>query len=195
MAWGSLDVGVTGGTAGNPLRSGSSAFPGWHHVLDGQRASARQVWLARRPSPSPMPQFTDGRPTVRGGPHLASPASSENRQESLCKRNPLDLSNRLERRFDIEFVAPLALAEKQIQQAYRPYIQVHKWFGRRPGSLFRALLLSEFTKPNVELDQAYLRPHDLSGRVMLDPFMGGGKCDYRDPQAPLGVYNPRESHQ
>jgi len=50
----------------------------------------------------------------------------------------------IERAFDVPFVAQLALKEKQIQQNYRPIIAVHKWFARRPGTLFRALLLSEF---------------------------------------------------
>jgi adenine-specific DNA methylase len=51
----------------------------------------------------------------------------------------------IEKRFDIAFVANLARREKQIQQNYRPVIAVHKWFARRPGTLFRALLLSEFS--------------------------------------------------
>jgi len=79
----------------------------------------------------------------------------------------------VEERFDVPFIAPLALAEKQIQQAYRPYIQVHKWFARRPGSLFRGLLLSEFGKPG-RLRDLYYRAHDLSAYTVYDPFMGGG---------------------
>ena len=51
----------------------------------------------------------------------------------------------IEKDFDIPFVADLALREKQIQQNYRPIIAVHKWFARRPGTLFRGLLLSEFS--------------------------------------------------
>ena len=43
----------------------------------------------------------------------------------------------IERNFDISFVADLALREKQIQQNYRPVIAIHKWFARRPGTLFR----------------------------------------------------------
>ena len=43
----------------------------------------------------------------------------------------------IERRFDIPLVAAMALKEKQIQQNYRPIIAVHKWFARRPGTLFR----------------------------------------------------------
>ncbi len=50
----------------------------------------------------------------------------------------------LESHFDAAFVASQALREKQIQQNYRPVIGVHKWFARRPGTLFRALLLAEF---------------------------------------------------
>lgn len=51
----------------------------------------------------------------------------------------------IEKDFDVPFVAQLAQQEKQIQQHYRPVIGVHKWFARRPGTLFRALLLAEFT--------------------------------------------------
>jgi len=32
-----------------------------------------------------------------------------------------------------------------MQQNYRPIIAVHRWFARRPGTLFRGLLLSEFS--------------------------------------------------
>ena len=56
----------------------------------------------------------------------------------------------IERNFQIPFVARMALAEKQIQQNYRPLIAVHKWFARRPGTLFRALLLSELGGDRVE---------------------------------------------
>jgi putative DNA methylase len=78
----------------------------------------------------------------------------------------------IERNFQIPFVAKMALAEKQIQQNYRPLIAVHKWFARRPGTLFRALILSEFGGERV--DQTYFRPHNFSDKHILDPFMGGG---------------------
>jgi len=78
----------------------------------------------------------------------------------------------IERRFDIPLVASLALKEKQIQQNYRPIIAVHKWFARRPGTLFRALLLSEFL--DQRLDETYFNGHDFAGKRVADPFMGGG---------------------
>ncbi len=78
----------------------------------------------------------------------------------------------IERNFDIPFIADLALREKQIQQNYRPIIAVHKWFARRPGTLFRGLLLSEFLeKP---LHESFYQANSLKGIKVADPFMGGG---------------------
>jgi adenine-specific DNA methylase len=78
----------------------------------------------------------------------------------------------IERRFDISFIANLALREKQIQQNFRPIIAVHKWFARRPGTLFRGLLLSEFLdKP---LSEAFYQSNRLENIRVADPFMGGG---------------------
>jgi len=78
----------------------------------------------------------------------------------------------IERHFQIPFVARLALAEKQIQQNYRPLIAVHKWFARRPGTLFRALILSELAEQRIE--QTYFHGHRFSDKHIFDPFMGGG---------------------
>jgi putative DNA methylase len=78
----------------------------------------------------------------------------------------------IEQGFDVAFIAAMALREKQIQQNYRPYVAVHKWFARRPGTLFRGLLLSEFVER--PLQESYFDGHDLAGKVVADPFMGGG---------------------
>ena len=78
----------------------------------------------------------------------------------------------IEKQFDIPFVAELALREKQIQQNYRPVIGIHKWFARRPGTLFRSLLLAEFDRN--KLQDCYYEPHMLTGTRVADPFMGGG---------------------
>ncbi|MBI5550421.1 MAG: DUF1156 domain-containing protein [Desulfobacterales bacterium] len=69
-------------------------------------------------------------------------------------------------------MARMAMSEKQIQQNYRPLIAIHKWFARRPGSLFRALLLSELE--DVPIEQNYFKTHNFSEKHIFDPFMGGG---------------------
>ena len=78
----------------------------------------------------------------------------------------------IEKNFDVPFVAAMALREKQIQQNYRPLIAVHKWFARRPGTLFRALALSEFL--DAPVGETYFSAHDFAGKSIADPFMGGG---------------------
>ena len=78
----------------------------------------------------------------------------------------------IERHFDVPLIAAMALKEKQSQQNYRPIIGVHKWFARRPGTLFRGLILAEFGK--ARLGDAYFRSNDFSGIRVADPFMGGG---------------------
>ncbi|MBI4491909.1 MAG: DNA methylase, partial [Chloroflexi bacterium] len=78
----------------------------------------------------------------------------------------------IEKLFDVPFVAALALREKQIQQNYRPIIAVHKWFARRPGTLFRSLILSEFGPG--PLRETYYSANKLTGISIADPLMGGG---------------------
>ena len=76
----------------------------------------------------------------------------------------------IEENFSVSFVAEHALREKQIQQNYRPIIAVHKWFARRPGTLFRALTISEFGDRPVE--DLFFAKNDFPGKQIADPFMG-----------------------
>ncbi|HEY8496909.1 MAG TPA: hypothetical protein VIK98_07770 [Limnochordales bacterium] len=78
----------------------------------------------------------------------------------------------LEERFDTSLIAALASREKQIQQTYRPVIGIHKWFARRPGTLFRGLLLAEFA--NEPLSESFFTGHRFPDKTIVDPFMGGG---------------------
>ncbi|MBI1897042.1 MAG: DUF1156 domain-containing protein [Acidobacteria bacterium] len=78
----------------------------------------------------------------------------------------------IEKNFDIPFIAALAMREKQIQQNYRPVIAVHKWFARRPGALFRGLILAEFGGRCVS--ESYYKAACFAGKRVADPFMGGG---------------------
>ncbi len=78
----------------------------------------------------------------------------------------------LETKLDVTFTAILANKEKQIQQNYRPYIGIHKWFARRPGTVFRSLLLSEFNGEEG-IEASFWKAHQMKG-VIADPFMGGG---------------------
>lgn len=90
----------------------------------------------------------------------------------------------IENGFDETLIAELAAAEKQVQQSYRPVIAVHKWFARRPGTLFRGLALAELD--SRALADHYFDAHDFEG-VLLDPFMGGGTSLFEGTRLGLSV--------
>lgn len=56
----------------------------------------------------------------------------------------------------------------------RPIYQIHKWFARRLGCSFRALLVGAVQDTTADFWKAYYETADLSGLTMLDPFVGGG---------------------
>ena len=78
----------------------------------------------------------------------------------------------IEHHFEVPFVSRLAMREKQIQQNYRPVIAVHKWFARRPGTLFRSLILSEFAEQPIH--ETFYQSQQMPHIRVFDPFMGGG---------------------
>jgi adenine-specific DNA methylase len=56
----------------------------------------------------------------------------------------------------------------------RPIYQIHKWFARRLGCVFRALLVSATTQSEQDFWRAYYGEGDLTGKSVLDLFVGGG---------------------
>src|SRR5882757_6292397 len=89
--------------------------------------------------------------------------------------------------FPIVEINRLAQPERN---SFKPIYQMHKWFARRASCVFRAILLGAL-KPlptdsrgspttsgaKVIMDEFY-KDHtcdaDTNGKVILDPFMGGG---------------------
>ncbi|MGQ9736330.1 MAG: DNA methyltransferase [Armatimonadota bacterium] len=83
-------------------------------------------------------------------------------------------------------ISKLAQDETGKRQYYRPIYSLHKWWARRPGTLFRAVILLA-TRPGIrdhllQIDHRgdlvpsspYFADHDIDKFVILDPFMGGG---------------------
>lgn len=76
--------------------------------------------------------------------------------------------------------------ETRKRQYYRPIYSIHKWWARRPGALFRAIillavypelkdtLLSELSDGTLNTNSPYFASYNLKDIVILDPFMGGG---------------------
>jgi len=77
----------------------------------------------------------------------------------------------IDREFDVELADTLARQESFNKHLYRPNTYLHKWWARRCGSTFRAIL--KHLQSSTESSD-YYAPEGLAGLVILDPMMGGG---------------------
>lgn len=81
----------------------------------------------------------------------------------------------IERDLPVERLNPVALAEGNSK---KPIYQMHKWWARRLGSVFRMMTLAAFAPADVPEDSLWswfaAGGTDLEGKIVLDPFMGGG---------------------
>ena len=79
--------------------------------------------------------------------------------------------------FAIDEFFPEKLADELAQQEafnkhlFRPNTYLHKWWARRCGSTFRAILKQFVADPER---RDYYAPGGLEGKIVLDPMMGGG---------------------
>lgn len=80
----------------------------------------------------------------------------------------------VEVKFPIEKLSFLARREKQ---SIKPIYQLHTWFARRSGAVFRGLILGAFLSSEIreqEFWKYFYSNTDLNRPIVLDPFMGGG---------------------
>src|SRR5713226_3274731 len=77
--------------------------------------------------------------------------------------------------FPIVDINRLAVPERN---AFKPIYQMHKWFARRASCVFRAILLGCLKPAGTDIMTEFYQDHthdpDTNGKVILDPFMGGG---------------------
>jgi len=80
----------------------------------------------------------------------------------------------IERDFPIEEINELAVREVN---ARKPIYLIHKWWARRPGPTFRAIVLATFLDESpMKLYYQHVSLKDKLGfePIVFDPFMGGG---------------------
>jgi putative DNA methylase len=76
--------------------------------------------------------------------------------------------------FPFEFVSQLAEMESWRKEIHRPIYHLHKWWAKRLGSVFRAILLGSALPDSENLVEAFYRQHDFRDLRVFDPFMGSG---------------------
>jgi putative DNA methylase len=80
----------------------------------------------------------------------------------------------LEHGFPIVEVSQVAEHESWRKEVNRPLYHIHKWWATRLGSVFRAITLAALSPKNTPVWEAFYKRHHLTGKVVLDPFMGSG---------------------
>src|SRR3989442_15614135 len=77
--------------------------------------------------------------------------------------------------FPIVEINRLAVPERN---AFKPIYQMHKWFARRASCVFRAILLGCLKPAGTGIMTEVYKDHnhdpDTNGKVILEPFIGGG---------------------
>ena len=102
-------------------------------------------------------------------------------EKSITEMHIAAMPRAIEVGFPIVEINRLAEPERN---SFKPIYQMHKWFARRASCVFRAILLGAL-KPAVQPDgmptdlmAEFYKNHaddpDTKGKVVLDPFMGGG---------------------
>lgn len=80
----------------------------------------------------------------------------------------------IETDFPFEYLSEVAEIESWRKEVYRPIYHIHKWWARRLGSVFRAVILGASQPSGADIMQLMYEPVDLGELVVFDPFMGSG---------------------
>lgn len=80
----------------------------------------------------------------------------------------------IENGFPIGTISQLAEAESWRKEIYRPIYYLHKWWARRLGSVFRAIILASCIGQDEDVEQLFYRKVKFPDVVIFDPFMGSG---------------------
>jgi putative DNA methylase len=76
--------------------------------------------------------------------------------------------------FPFEQLDAIADIESKRKETNRPIYHIHKWWARRLGSVFRAIVLGVTLDEDKDIWAEYYKTHDFENTKILDPFMGSG---------------------
>ena len=91
--------------------------------------------------------------------------------DELARTPQTAVSLAIDEYFPESLTNELAKQEAFNKHLFRPNTYLHKWWARRCGSTFRAILKQFVLDPER---RDYYAPGGLEGKIVLDPMMGGG---------------------
>lgn len=76
--------------------------------------------------------------------------------------------------FPFESLSEVAEIESWRKELNRPPYYIHKWWARRLGTVFRAMVIGAFAPKGANLLDLFYQPTRIWKAVVFDPFMGSG---------------------
>lgn len=76
--------------------------------------------------------------------------------------------------FPFEYISEIAEQESWRKEIHRPIYHVHKWWAKRLGSVFRAVVLGAALPDAADILDRFYSDTRLDRTVVFDPFMGSG---------------------
>ena len=76
--------------------------------------------------------------------------------------------------FPFEEFCDVAELESWRKEVNRPLYYIHKWWARRLGTVFRAMVVGTFSPAWSDVKDSFYRPVRFPQAVVFDPFMGSG---------------------
>lgn len=80
----------------------------------------------------------------------------------------------IENNFPIGELSLLAERESWRKEVHRPVYYIHKWWGKRIGSIFRGIILGACLDEKDDFFSAFYGNNNFNKLTVLDPFMGSG---------------------
>ncbi|MEA2204876.1 MAG: putative methylase [Blastocatellia bacterium] len=87
---------------------------------------------------------------------------------------PVIESTAIECDFPAVEISQVAEQESWRKEINRPIYHIHKWWATRLGTVFRAIALAALHPAGKNTWEEFYKRHRLSGKIILDPFMGSG---------------------
>ena len=110
---------------------------------------------------------------------------------------PIQSSNNPRPRRAIEEDFPIVEINRLVvpeRNGFKPVYQMHKSFAPRASCVFRAILLAVLKPAGTNIISEFYKDHtddpDTKGKIVLDPFMGGGTTVIEATRlgvAPIGI--------
>ena len=76
--------------------------------------------------------------------------------------------------FPFEALSDVAERESWRKEVNRPLYHIHKWWGQRLGTVFRAIVLGALCPKGSDVSSLFYRSVRIPEAIVFDPFMGSG---------------------